>query len=254
MKNPPMILVSSCAQRAGLEMRDLSTSLSEAYSQALTQAGGLPLILPCSTDPGLIVDCIRRADGLLLTGGDDVCPDLYDPKMPADLRAKVQVEGPERDLRELLLIEECFRQHKPLLAICRGHQMLNVAFGGTLIADIPSQRSSSLAHRRMDAKRQVVHEVEISSGSLLSRVAGGSKLGVNSTHHQAVDRVAGPLVAVARAPDGIVEALELKPSAQHCLPFLLSVQFHPERLLDRHPEHAAIFAAFINACRGARAS
>lgn len=160
------------------------------------------------------------------------------------------IEDPERDLRELLLIEETFRQQKPLLAICRGHQMLNVAFGGTLVADLPSQRPSEINHRRMDAKREVVHPVTLQPGCRLSQVCGRAGLGVNSTHHQAVDRV--PRAArrhLGARRDGIAEVIELRPADRAALPFLLSVQFHPERLVDRYPEHAAIFQAFVAACR-----
>jgi len=252
MTIPPVILISACVQRSGFEMGDQSVSLSEAYPRALLAAGGLPLILPCSTARELLAECVRRCDGVLLTGGDDVCPELYAPDLPADLRAKVQIEAPDRDLRELLLIEEAFAQHKPLLAICRGHQILNVAFGGTLVADLPSQRPSAVAHRRMDAKRELVHDVELAADSLLARLAGRTQLGVNSTHHQAVDRVGGPLQAVGRAPDGVIEVMELKPDARDTLPFLLSVQFHPERLVDRYPEHRAIFEAFVAACQASR--
>lgn len=230
-------------------MSDLSLSLSEAYPRAVLEAGGLPLVLPGSTSREQVAETVRRCDGVLLTGGDDVSPELYDPDLAPALRAKVIIESPERDFRELLLVEAAFAQHKPLLAICRGHQILNVAFGGTLVADIPTQRPSDVAHRRMDAKREVVHELTLKPDSLLAQLAGRTQLGVNSTHHQAVDRVGGPLQAVGHAPDGLIEVLELKPAARDTLPFLLSVQFHPERLVDRYPEHAAIFAAFVAACR-----
>jgi putative glutamine amidotransferase len=93
-----------------------------------------------------------------------------------------------------------------------------------------------------------VHDVRLTSGSQLAKITGRQKLSVNSTHHQAVGRVAAPLQVVARSSDGIVEGLELKPGAVHWLPFLLSVQFHPERLMDRYPEHRAIFQAFVHAC------
>jgi putative glutamine amidotransferase len=154
-----------------------------------------------------------------------------------------------------MLIDEVFRQRKPLLAICRGHQMLNVALGGTLVADIPSQMPRALNHRRTDKRGEIVHEVRLTSGSNLAKICSGQKLGVNSTHHQAVRRVAPGLRTVARSPDGVVEALELRPGASRWLPFLLSVQFHPERLADRYPAHRAIFDAFTRACMaGARSS
>jgi putative glutamine amidotransferase len=139
-----------------------------------------------------------------------------------------------------------------LLAICRGHQVLNVALGGTLWADIRRQNPDAMNHKRMDKRSEVVHEARLTPGGLLSKIAGGQKLGVNSTHHQAVAKVAAPLKVSAVSRDGIIEGLELRPGATNWLPFLLSVQFHPERLADRYPEHQAIFDAFTRACRSSR--
>jgi putative glutamine amidotransferase len=166
----------------------------------------------------------------------------------------VTPDGGARDLRELILIDEAFRQHKPLLAICRGHQVLNVALGGTLLADIRSQKPGAQNHRRMDKRSDVVHEVRLTADSLLAKITGARDLGVNSTHHQAVDKIAPPLRAIARSDDGIVEGLELKPEAVRSVPFLLSVQFHPERLADRYKAHRAIFSAFTRACGVCRKS
>jgi putative glutamine amidotransferase len=213
-------------------------------------AGGLPLTMPATVSRECIAECVRRADGVLLTGGDDVDPRLYGDGLPPKVRRTVgvTVDGGHRDLRELLLIDEVFRLHKPLLAICRGQQVLNVALGGTLIADIPLQEPKALNHRRTDKRSEIVHEVRLTPGSILAKITAGQTLGVNSTHHQAVGRVAPPLQVSAVCHDGIIEGLELKPGAAHCLPFLLSVQFHPERLVDRYPRHQAIFGAFVQAC------
>jgi putative glutamine amidotransferase len=100
----------------------------------------------------------------------------------------------------------------------------------------------------MDKRNDVVHEVRLTGDSFLAKIVGQQKLGVNSTHHQAVARVAAPLKAVAASADGVIEGMELRPEAAGCLPFLLSVQFHPERLVDRYAEHRAIFGAFTQAC------
>ena len=254
MISPPLVLVTPCVERKGFEMGDVSSSLAETYQRAIMVVGGLPLTLPCTTARMLIAECVRRADGILLTGGDDIHPDLHSPGLPKRLLAKATPECRERDLRELLLIEEVFRQRKPLLAICRGQQMLNVAFGGTLFVDLPSQRADGLNHRRVDAKFEKVHDLVLEPGSQLARITGGLHLGVNSTHHQAVDQIAAPFRAVGCAPDGLVEALELQPEAGDLLPFLVAVQFHHERLADRYQEHRAIFRAFIRACRRQRAS
>lgn len=247
MSPSPLILVTPCQQRAGVEFADASISLSNRYTQAINDAGGVPLVLPVTATPEQVRDCVGRADGVLLTGGEDIQPQLYDKAMPAELAAKVREIEPERDVMELQLIDEVFRQHKPLLCICRGHQVLNVALGGSLIVDIPTQLPHALDHRQMKRRMEPVHDIEIAPDSQLATITGEWKLGVNSTHHQAVDRVAGPLRVTARSSDGVVEAMELREKA--ALPFLQSVQFHPERLYDRFPKFAGLFRTFIAACR-----
>jgi putative glutamine amidotransferase len=250
MKRLPLILVSPDFEPSGSELSDPAISLSVRYLDAMAEAGGVPLALPSSTDPAVIAASVRAADGVMLTGGDDLDPRLYSPRVSRRLHRTVEVTPDYgiRDLRELLLIDEVFRQRKPLLAICRGHQLVNVALGGTLYVDLPAQRPGSINHRRLDRRCQVVHEVRLTPGSLLAKITGRLKLGVNSTHHQAVARVAAPLQVAGTSQDGVVESLELKPEAVGWLPWFLSVQFHPERLVDRHAEHLALFRAFAQAC------
>jgi putative glutamine amidotransferase len=247
---PPLILISPCIESKGEEFGDMSISLSETYQMALMGAGAIPLAMPATASRRVIAECVGRADGILLTGGDDVEPTLYADRLPAKLRSTVTVtpDGGARDLREITLVDEVFRQHKPLLAICRGQQVLNVALGGSLVVDIPSQVKGALRHRRQDKKSEVVHDVHLTADSLLAKITGKRTLGVNSTHHQAVDRPAEPLTVTGQSRDGVVEAMQMKPELAHLLPFLLSVQFHPERLADRYPAHRAIFSAFTRAC------
>ena len=256
MSHPPLILISPSIEKKGEEFGDLSISLSETYQQALMRAGGLPMAMPATISPEFIRECVKRCDGVLLTGGEDVEPGIYGAKLPPRLRRKVKVtgDGGRRDLRELMLIDEVFWQRKPLLAICRGHQVLNVALGGTLLADIASQVPGAANHRRTDKRNEVVHEVRLTDGTILFKITGRTRLGVNSTHHQAVGRVAQLLQVIARSDDGIVESMQLKPEAARLLPFLLSVQFHPERLVDRYETHRAIFRAFTRACGLSRKS
>ena len=250
MTRPPLILVSPCVEKKGEEFGDLSLSLSETYQMALMGAGAIPLVMPMTASRKVIAECVRAVDGVILTGGEDVDPSLYAGRVAAKLRKKVNVtpDGGARDLREVMLVDEVFRQHKPLLAICRGHQVLNVALGGTLVLDIASQLGGASNHRRVDKRSELVHEVHLTPDSLLAKITGSRTMGVNSTHHQAVERPAEPLVVVGRSPDGVAEAMQLKPELAHLLPFLLSVQFHPERLADRYPAHRAIFTAFTRAC------
>lgn len=250
MTKRPLILISPNIEKKGDEFGDLSICLSATYQQVLISCGAIPLTLPVTISREVIAECVGRCDGVLLTGGEDVDPRLYGNGLPPRLRGRVTVtpDGGARDLRELILIDEVFRQRKPLLAICRGHQILNVALGGTLVADILGQRPRAINHRRMNRRSEVVHEARLTRGSLLAKITGKQKLGVNSTHHQAIARVAAPFRVAAVSSDGIIEGLELKPSAARMLPFLLSVQFHPERLVDRYPEHRAIFRGFTQAC------
>jgi putative glutamine amidotransferase len=250
MDGRPLILVSPSIEKCGVEFHDLSVSLSVKYESAVLQAGGLPVTGPTTTDRWVLAGIVRRVHGVLLTGGDDINPDLYAKRLPRAVRQTVGAapDGGRRDLCELLLIDETFRQRKPLLAICRGHQLLNIAFGGDLVADIRRQVPGALNHRRLDKADELVHEVALTTGSLLARITGRRTLGVNSSHHQAVLEPAEPLRAVARARDGIVEAMELKSDLPLPMPFLLSVQFHPERLTERHAEHRAIFSQFVRAC------
>jgi putative glutamine amidotransferase len=125
--------------------------------------------------------------------------------------------------------------------------MLNVALGGTLFVDIATQVRGALNHRRMDRKAQPVHEVRIAPDSALARLTGRRTLRVNSTHHQAIETVAPALRVVAESSDGVVEAVELKEKRR--LPFLVSVQFHPERLIDGSGLYLRLFSSFVTACR-----
>src|SRR6266566_6778765 len=152
MTTPPLILISPNIEKKGDEFGDLSTSLSETYQKALMGVGAMPMAMPATVSRELIAECVKRCDGVLLTGGEDVDPHIYGNGLPPRLRRTVNVtpDGGERDLRALMLIDEVFHQHKPLLAICRGHQLLNVALGGTLIVDIPSQLPQAINHHRMD--------------------------------------------------------------------------------------------------------
>jgi putative glutamine amidotransferase len=250
MTPAPLVLVSPNIEKKGDEFGDMSISLAETYQQALEAAGAIPVAMAANLSQEHIAQVVSRCDGVLLTGGEDIDPAIYADHLPAKLQKTVHVtpDDGRRDYRELMLINEVFRQRKPLLGICRGHQMLNIALGGTLFADIPSQIRGAMNHRRMDRRSEVVHDVRLTQGSLLSMITGRQALGVNSTHHQAVARVGGPLRVAAVSEDGVIESLELKPSAARMLPFLLSVQFHPERLAPRYAEHQAIFRAFAEAC------
>jgi len=251
MKAKPLVLISPATHRKGVEFSDVSVSLSECYPRAIIAAGGAPVVLACAADTDYVAEMVRLGNGVMLTGGEDVQPELYRGGRPPESRAGGGAEARERDLFELLLIREVLRQRKPLLAICRGQQMLNVALGGTLVTDIPSQWPEPLSHQRFDRKNEPVHEATLREGSLIRAVFGQPVIRVNSTHHQAIERLAGLLQATATSPDGVIEAVELAPAHATALPWLLAVQFHPERLWGKHPIFLQLFRAFVEACSGA---
>ncbi|HEX3799802.1 MAG TPA: gamma-glutamyl-gamma-aminobutyrate hydrolase family protein [Verrucomicrobiae bacterium] len=247
-ERPPLILVSPNTEVKGEEFGDMSISLSETYMRAVMAAGGVPLVLPGLASPEIVAECVAQCDGVLFSGGDDINPKLYTKSLSPKLRKTVNIEKGERDLRELILVDEVFKQRKPVLGICRGHQIINVALGGTLVVDIPSQVKGALNHRQMERKSEVVHEARLTEDSLLAKITGKQRLGVNSTHHQAIGRVAKPLKVTAVSDDGVVEATELQSDSAHLLPYFMTVQFHPERLAPRYPEHQEVFNSFTRAC------
>ncbi len=248
----PLILVTPSPQDSGVELLDPSISVGNRYLDAVADAGGLPLVLPLTTDRSRLAEYVEAADGVMLTGGDDIDPRIYQPEIDPALLGLCDCAGPVRDTMELTLLDVLFRSPRPLLAICRGHQLVNVALGGTLYADLPSQRPGEIRHAQMDRRFETVHEVEVVPGTASAGFWKSARFGVNSTHHQAVHRLADPLQATLLAPDGVIEGTELRPEHRDLLPWYSSVQFHPERLAEGPPEPARFFAAFIKAVRSFR--
>ena len=249
MKNAPTILVSTSNEQRGVEFRDWSTSLSHYYNRAVIDGGGLPWLAPVLPERRVVVEMVKRVNGVMLSGGDDLQPELYDSNLPKPIKAKAGGIDPQRDLFELLLIEETLKQRKPLLAICRGPQVLNVALGGGMVTDIPSECPKALNHQRKSEAHKLVQTVELAKGSLIRRIFRKDKLRINSAHHQAVGKLAPMLRATAWTKDGIIEAVELKSNEAKTSPFLLGVQFHPERLYEKHSEHLKVFKAFTKGCK-----
>jgi putative glutamine amidotransferase len=211
------------------------------YLEALRVSGADPLVVGAGDNPAGLLDRVR---GVLLTGGGDIDPRLYGEEPDATFDpAEVRRDGFEIDL-----VLRAIERDLPVLGICRGAQVLNVACGGTLVQDIPTSVPRALGHRQATPRDGHAHVVSVDAGSLLGRVlangAGSERvaIGVNSRHHQAVKRLATGLVATADAQDGVVEAIE-RPASRFCL----AVQWHPENFL-RTGEFAALFAAFVRAC------
>lgn len=246
----PTILLTPSVQQKGAEFADCSSNLSDQYPGALVTVGAIPWILPCIPNREMIREAVNRCDGVMITGGDDIHPSLYvgANELSSDLMRTVVPAEPQRDLMELAVIEEACLQKKPLMAICRGHQLINVAFGGTLYVDLPTERPTEIRHSRMDIKSEVAHQIRVHPGSGFERIFGTDALGVNSTHHQAIKKVAKPFQIAATSPDGIIESIELTPGDKGLLPYFVSTQFHPERLYAKYPEFIKLFRDFVEAC------
>lgn len=202
------------------------------YANKIEQAGGIPVNIPFLGDEALD-QLIQRLDGVLFCGGEDVEPKYYG-------EAPNGAEGfcPERDDFELKLFKHCYDAQKPILGICRGMQLMNVFFKGTLIQDIPSENKGYLNHSRIDASCQPVHGVSTVAGTRLNALLG-EELHVNTLHHQAVRLPGEGLTVAAQSEDGLIEAIELK----H-YPFLMGVQWHPERL-DGEASQTPLFEDFV---------
>lgn len=212
------------------------------YVESVKRAGGEPRVLNNDHDPAAI---LAEVDGVLLTGGLDVDPAQYGEAPHPTTEA-----APERDSFEIPLSRGAVAQDLPLLAICRGVQVLNVAGGGTLVQDIPTALDSRLDHAVNVPKDQIAHSVHVMPGTRLAQALGASTdlatCDVNSRHHQAVGRLAPAFVASAVSPDGIVEAIE-RPGAAFCL----GVQWHPENFW-RTGEFDGLFRSFVDAARRTR--
>jgi putative glutamine amidotransferase len=211
------------------------------YEEAVRRAGGEVRILRSDTDTPAAV--LSEVDGVLLPGGDDVQPSLYgEAPHPA-----FEAAEPGRDAFEIELARRAGDANVPLLAICRGIQVLNVARGGTLVQDIPSQLPEAVRHEVRDTPHTIAHDIWVSEGTLLHTLLreriDGDACPVNSRHHQAVRSVGSGLIVSATAPDGVIEAVE-DPSRR----FYLGVQWHPENFY-RTGEFRALFEAFVEAAR-----
>lgn len=220
-----------------------ASRLGRAYVDAVVDAGGLPLVLPV-LDPSLVDPTLAALDALVLSGGADVAPARYGRQRHPD----VYGVDPERDAWELALARAATERGTPVLAICRGQQVLNVACGGTLVQHLPT--ITDVVHRSPDGSATAVHPVEVMADSLLRHVLGTDRLDTNTSHHQAVDRVGAGLRACAWSPDGTIEGIEAVPGHEANGPghprSVLGVQWHPE-LLTAHPSHHALFHWLVEA-------
>ena len=231
----PVIGISAYCEQARWGVWDLrATLLPQTYLDAVAGAGGVPVLLPPM--PG-VEDAVDRLDGLIISGGPDVEPDRYG----AERDPHTRVIRPERDAAELALFSGALRAGIPVLGVCRGMQLMNVALGGTLIQHLPD----AVGH---DGHSPVPngmgeHKVQVGESGCLAAIIGPGPLAVPTHHHQGIDRLADGLIATAWAEDGMIEAFEMD-SGTH--PFAVAVQWHPEA----STEHA-LFRALVDAAASA---
>lgn len=222
---------------------------SEAYLNAITEVGGIPLMLPLNLDPPAMRTLYDLADGVLLSGGGDIDPALYG-REPGPILYEVQ---PDRDRVELLLSAWAAEDGKPLLGICRGIQVMAVAVGGALCQDLPTEKPDAACHiydylsDEHNTWTTLAHEVELQPASRLAGLLQTGRLWVNSLHHQAIEHLPAPLQVVGCSTDGVIEAIE---RPDH--PFYCGVQWHPEVLVVEHETARRLFRGFVAACLGRR--
>jgi putative glutamine amidotransferase len=232
----PIVALTATTKEIGGLMR---VRLNEAYVEAAREAGLIPLVLP-PLDPAEVAPVLDAVSGLILTGGEDVDPAEYG----APRGDKTESIHTRRDKCEIAALQLARERRIPTLAICRGIQLANVALGGTLVQDIPTERPSDVEHDLSRERASRVHEVGVDEGSKLAKVLGDTTITVNSSHHQALDRVAPGLRVTARSPDGIIEGVEWTGDDW----WMLGVQWHPEELTrDGKPWDRRLFAAFAAA-------
>ncbi len=210
------------------------------YMEGISEAGGIPVMLPLTEKPATLNRLSDICDGFLFTGGHDVSPSIYGETPDAECG----VPCPQRDSMEKILLKNALDMKKPLLGICRGIQFINASLGGTLYQDIPTQHPSQLEHHQKPPYHLPSHDVTICTGSPLHQLLKKDCLSVNSYHHQAIRDLAPGLEPMAFAPDGLIEAV--------CLPdekFFWAVQWHPEFSHAVDEDSRKIFSALVNACR-----
>lgn len=218
---------------------DRFSRLNLLYVEAVRAAGGAPLLLPFFRTRREVETVLDRIDGLLLTGGGDIHPSRWGGRRA---HPKADLIEREKEESDFLAASAAVRRGLPVLGICLGSQILNVALGGSIHQHLPDLPGISAAHRR----NGTLHDVSVEAGSGLAHILGTIRPRVNSYHHQAVDRPGRGLRVVARAPDGVIEGLEGEDRQ-----FLLAVQWHPERMQDR-PEQRRLFSSLVSASRRRR--
>jgi len=247
MMSNPIILITAGRQNHDTPRREMQTvtvGCDIDYLQSVLRSGGTPLLLPCLADSAAIHAALQVADGVIISGGGDILSLLYGEE-PHPLS---KLHDPTRDTMEIEMTREALAMGLPVLGICRGQQLLNIALGGTLVQDIPSQVPDAVKHFADGLDVVLLHSVDIVENSLLSRVLGATTLAVNSWHHQAVRDLGNGLRASAVARDGVVEAIEATEGTP-----LLAVQWHPEECAAAYPIFQRLFDWLVSEALAYRA-
>jgi putative glutamine amidotransferase len=231
-------LIGITSNRATNAYGQPTVMLMQSYVNAVIQAGGVPVLVPSSIAEDGWDAVYSRLDGILFSGGGDIGLE----HSPGEPHGRIDGVDPARDSIEIKMIHAAASDGKPFLGICRGCQVMNVAFGGTLYTHIPDQFPNALDHDYPGNMRTIlVHEVKLEEGTSLAEIFGEPIIKVNSLHHQGLKDIASSLRIAGHAPDGLVEAIELP---DH--PFGLAVQWHPEWLTDQEPTRN-LFRKFVEA-------
>lgn len=229
----PIIAINASVSRS--ENDNPNITLRANYVDAVTSAGGTPVVLPPLESTDIVDQQIALCDGFIFVGGPDLDPARYGEEPHPTMNPM----PPRRENYDFELINKVIKARKPFLAICLGCQQVNVALGGTLIQDINSQTSTTIQHSKKQMSSPPRHDVTIEPGSKLHDLVDTTTLSANTSHHQAVDRPAKDIVVTSHAADGIIESYELRD-----YPFGLGIQWHPEYLVAEK-EHLALFEALV---------
>jgi putative glutamine amidotransferase len=238
----PIIGFTSYQKKMGDKVPLEMIGVAVAYVEAILAAGGIPLLIPLGLSEADLQQVFARIDGLLLPGGGDVDPASYNGSGWHRLLRGVDKR---RDELEFFMARRAVNQAKPLLAICRGHQVLNVVLGGSLWQDLRSEMPEGIEHDYHDigpSRQYTPHTVEVLPGTKLAGCLGEESVAVNSLHHQGIRELAPELEAVAWAADGLIEAVEIQGH-----PFAVGVQWHPENLVYHDPAMMSLFKSFVEA-------
>lgn len=247
MGSRPIIGIATMSDHDAAGLHAPRFSLNQSYNKAIMAAGGVPLMIPHVEDAESLRELYEMLDGLMLPGGVDIHPRYYDEEP----HPKLDPTDDGLDWIEATLLRWALADDMPVFGICRGEQVLNVVMGGTLWQDLPSEYATVFDHRE-SFKRKIrdylAHDVRIDPDSRLAEIAGATRVWVNTSHHQAIKRVAPGLRATAWSPDDLVEGIE---SPDHF--FVVAVQWHPEEMVKKHEWALRLFRAFVDAAAQRRA-